>query len=59
MRSQRAHFKELLSSIFAFFDRFGNLVLTHGYSKKSSKTDPREIKQAEGYRRYHFGKKEN
>ncbi len=40
--------------IFAFFDYVGTLILTHGYSKKSSKTDPRQIRQAEAYRRDHL-----
>ena len=37
--------------IFAFFPNGETLVLTHGYSKKSQKTEKRQIKQAERYRR--------
>ncbi len=35
---------------FSFFVRGGNLIVTHGYSKKTNKTDPREIRRAERYR---------
>ena len=36
---------------FFCFSRRGNrLVLTHGYSKKSNRTDPRKIRRAERYR---------
>lgn len=35
---------------FSFFIRGGNLVVTHGYSKKTNKTNPREIRKAERYR---------
>lgn len=45
--------------VFAFFDYAGTLILTHGYSKKSSKTDHRQIRQAEAYRRDHLERKEN
>jgi len=37
--------------IFAFFPEGDTVVLTHGYSKKSRKTEKRQIKQAETYRR--------
>lgn len=36
--------------IFSFFFRGDRLVVTHGYSKKTQKTDPREIRRAERYR---------
>ena len=36
---------------FSFFVQAGSLVVTHGYSKKTNKTDPREIRRAERYRR--------
>jgi phage-related protein len=45
--------------IFAFFDYTGTLILTHGYSKKSWKTDPRQIRQAEAHRRDHLERKGN
>ena len=45
--------------IFGFFEDSGKLVLTHGYAKKSTKTDPKQIKKAESYRRDHFSRKEN
>jgi len=35
---------------FCFFWRGNRLVLTHGYSKKTQRTDPREISRAERYR---------
>ena len=37
--------------IFAFFPEGDTVVLTHGYSKKSRKTEKTQIKQAETYRR--------
>ena len=37
--------------IFAFFPEGNTVVLTHGYSKKSRKTEKMQIKQAERYRR--------
>jgi len=37
--------------VFGFFFRGDTLVLTHGYSKKSRKTGPRQIRKAENYRR--------
>ena len=43
--------------IFAFFFDGDTLVLTHGYSKKSQKTDVKEIKRAENYRRDYFDRK--
>ena len=36
--------------IFGFFVNGDTLVLTHGYAKKSQRTDAREIKLAEKYR---------
>ena len=35
---------------FSFFVEGGNLIVTHGYSKKTSKTNRREIRRAERYR---------
>lgn len=35
---------------FGFFIQGNRLILTHGYSKKSQKTDPREIRRAETYK---------
>ena len=43
--------------IFAFFLEGDTLVLTHGYSKKSQKTDVKQIKRAENYRRDYFDRK--
>lgn len=37
--------------IFASFSNGETLVVTHGYSKKSQKTEKRQIRQAERYRR--------
>ena len=37
--------------VFSFFLEGDTVVLTHGYSKKSRKTDKRQIRQAETYRR--------
>jgi phage-related protein len=39
---------------FSFFFEENKLIITHGYSKKTHKTDPREIRRAERYRRDHF-----
>ena len=36
--------------IFGFFTNGDTLVLTHGYAKKSQRTDAREIRLAEKYR---------
>jgi phage-related protein len=36
--------------IFSFFFRGNTLVLTHGYSKKSQKTDTRQIRRAESFK---------
>ena len=36
--------------IFGFFLGGNRLIVTHGYSKKTQKTDPREISRAERYR---------
>ena len=35
---------------FGFFVQGIKLILTHGYSKKTQKTDPREIRRAEKYK---------
>ena len=43
--------------IFAFFPNGETLVLTHGYSKKSQKTEKRQIRQAERYRRDYLKRK--
>jgi len=43
--------------VFSFFIRGDVLVLTHGYSKKSQKTDPRQIRRAESYRRDYLSRK--
>ena len=40
--------------IFGFFVNGGTLVLTHGYTKKTQRTDTRQIKLAENYRRDYF-----
>jgi phage-related protein len=45
------------SRVFAFFSDPAALVLTHGYSKKTQKTDPRQIRKAEQSRRDHFTRK--
>ena len=37
--------------IFGFFTSGNRLTLTHGYLKKTPKTNPREIRRAEAYRR--------
>ena len=36
---------------FSFFVRGDRLIITHGYSKKTNKTDPKEIQKAEQYRK--------
>lgn len=36
--------------IFSFFFLENSLVLTHGYIKKTQKTDPKEIKKSEKYK---------
>ena len=43
--------------IFSFFIEGDNLILTHGYSKKSQKTDAKQIKRAENYRRDYLVRK--
>ena len=35
---------------FSFFVHGGDLVVTHGYSKKTNRVDPREIRRATKYR---------
>ena len=37
--------------IFSFFLEGDTVVLTHGYSKKTPKTDKKQIRQAESYRK--------
>ena len=37
--------------IFGFLFEGGRFILTHGYAKKTQKTDPRQIARAERYRR--------
>ncbi len=37
--------------VFGFFIQGNTLVVTHGYSKKTQRTDPREIQRAERYKR--------
>lgn len=43
--------------VLSFFFRGDTLVLTHGYSKKSRKADPRQIRKAENYRRDYLSRK--
>ena len=43
--------------IFGFFINGDTLVLTHGYAKKSQRTDAREIKLAERYRNDYLKRK--
>ena len=43
--------------IFSFFLDGDTLILTHGYSKKSQKTDAKQIKRAENYRRDYLARK--
>jgi phage-related protein len=43
--------------IFSFFVNGDTLVLTHGYAKKSQRTDTRQIKLAENYRRDYFARR--
>jgi phage-related protein len=42
--------------IFGFFVNGNTLVLTHGYAKKSQRTDARQINLAENYRRDYFAR---
>lgn len=42
--------------LLGFFVQGNRLVLTHGYSKKSQRTDPREIRRAETYRREYLSR---
>lgn len=44
--------------VFGFFFDGQTLVLTHGYSKKTQKTDRRQIRQAESYRRDYLSRKQ-
>jgi phage-related protein len=43
--------KDNIYRIFSFFFHGETLVLTHGYIKKTQKTDAREIKKAEKYKK--------
>ncbi|HEX5442606.1 MAG TPA: type II toxin-antitoxin system RelE/ParE family toxin [Pirellulales bacterium] len=43
--------------VFSFFFRGDTLVLTHGYQKKSQKTDLRQIRRAEQYRRDYLSRR--
>ena len=43
--------------IFAFFVENNNLILTHGYCKKSRKADPDEIHKAENYKTEYLKRK--
>ena len=43
--------------VFSFFYRGDTLVLTHGYSKKSRKTDPRQIRKAENCKRDYLSRR--
>jgi len=63
----RTHFKKLAGTediwecrtrqggtiyrVLSFFHTGGKVVLTHGYQKKSTRTDPRQIRRAENCRR--------
>ena len=51
----RAHSKAY--RVFCFFLDGDTLVLTHGYSKKTQKTDSKQIKRAERYRRDYLSRK--
>jgi len=53
----RAQIQSKAYRIFSFFLDGDNLVLTHGYSKKSQKTDVKQIKKAEQYRRDYLFRK--
>jgi phage-related protein len=46
--------KSKANRVFGFFVDGDTLVLTHGYAKKSQRTDAKEIKLAENYRRDYF-----
>ena len=39
-----------IDRLFSFFFQGNRLIVTHGYSKKTQKTNPREIRRAEKYR---------
>ncbi len=43
--------------VFSFFLEGDTVVLTHGYSKKSQKTDKKQIKKAETYRKDFLSRK--
>lgn len=45
--------------VFSFFHTGSKVVLTHGYQKKSSRTDPRQIRRAESYRRDYLSRHPN
>jgi len=52
----RVNTKSKAIRIFGFFVNGNTLVLTHGYAKKSQRTDARQIKLAENYRRDYFAR---
>jgi phage-related protein len=52
----RVRTKSKAIRIFGFFVNGDTLVLTHGYAKKSQRTDARQIKLAENYRRDYFAR---
>ena len=41
---------------FGFFIRGNELILTHGYTKKAQRTDPREIRRAKRYRQEYLNR---
>ena len=53
----RARTKSKAMRIFGFFADGGTLMLPHGYAKKSQKTEAREIKLAEKYRKDYLTRK--
>jgi phage-related protein len=53
----RIRIKSKAYRIFCFFVGGNTLVLTHGYSKKSQRTDPKQINLAETYRRDYLDRK--
>ena len=42
---------------FSFFVEEGNLIVTHGYLKKTSKTDMQQIRRAERYQQDYLARK--
>jgi phage-related protein len=53
----RERMKTKAIRIFGFFADGGTLILTHGYAKKSQKTEAREIELAEKYRKDYLTQK--